>query len=121
MEQKLNELMVEICQSKCDVDEPLAESKRKVATAQEKTSLDIAKKMSSSLYQFKKSHEHQYLFNAGLSDTLDSAKAELGRLKPTATEDKLTLQEAQGLLEEGLKSLATRQKYIKITDRSEYG
>ena len=123
MEQKLDELMAEICQSKCDVDERLAESKLKVATVQEKTSLDIAKKMSSSLYQFKKkkSHEHQYLLNAGLSDTLDSAKAELGWLKPTATEDKLTLQAAQGLLDEGLKSLATRQKYIKITDRSEYG
>ena len=78
--------------------------------------------MSSSSYQFKKkSHEHQYLFNAGLSDILDSTKAELGRLKPTATEDKLTLQAAQGLLDEGLKSLATRQKYIKITDRSKYG
>ena len=77
--------------------------------------------MRSSLYQFKKSHEHQYLFNAGLSDTLDSAKAKLGQLKPTETEDKSILQTAQSLLNEGLKSLATRQKYIKISNRSEYG
>ena len=121
MEQKLDELMAEIRQSKRDVDERLAELKREVATAQEKTSLDLVKKMNSSSYQFKKSHEHQYLFNAGLSDTLDSTKTELGRLKPTATEDKSTLQTAQRLIDEGLKSLATRQKYIKIADRSEYG
>ena len=43
MEQKLDELMVEIHQSKHDVDERLAELKREVATAQEKTSLDLAK------------------------------------------------------------------------------
>ena len=109
--------MAEIRQSKRNVDERLAELKREVATAQEKTSLDLAKKMNSSSYQFKKkSHEHQYLFNAGLSDTLDSAKTELGRLKPTSTEDKSSLQTAQGLIDEGLKSLATRQKYIKIAD-----
>ena len=36
-------------------------------------------------------------------------------------EDKSTLQAAQGLIDEGLKSLVTRQKYIKIADRSEYG
>ena len=109
MEQNLDELMAEICQLKCDVDERLAELKREVATAQEETSLDLAKRMSSSSYQFKKkSHEHQYLFNTGLSDTLDSAKTELGQLKPTATEDKSTLQTAQGLIDEGLKSLATR-------------
>ena len=76
--------------------------------------------MSSSLYQFKKSHKQQYLFNAGLLDTLISAKTELGWLKPTATEDKLMLQITQGLIDEGLKSLTTRQKYIKIADWSEY-
>ena len=93
-----------------------------MATAQEKTSPDLAKKMNSSSYQFKKkSHEHQYLFNAGLLDTLDSTKTELRRLKPTSMEDKSMLQTAQGLIDEGLKSLATRQKYIKIADRSEYG
>ena len=114
--------MAEICQSKHDVDERLAKLKLKVATVQEKTSLDLAKKMSSSSYQFKKkNHEHQYLFNAGLSDTLDSTKMELGRLKSTVTKDKSTLQTTQGLIDEGLKLLATRQKYIKITDQSEYG
>ena len=113
--------MAEIHQSKRDVDEQLAEVKYEVAMTQEKTCLDLVRKMNSSSYQFKKkSHEHQYLFNTGLSDTLDSAKTELGRLKPTSTEDKSTLQTAQGLIDEGLKSLATRQKYIKIADRSEY-
>ena len=59
MEQKLDELMAEIHQSKHDVNKWPAELKCKVATAQEKTSLDLAKKMISSLYQFKKkSYEH---------------------------------------------------------------
>ena len=79
-------------------------------------------KDSSSSYQFKKkSHKHQYNFNSGLADTLDSTKADLGWLKLTTVEDKATLQAAQGLLDIGLKSLATRQKYIKISDWSEYG
>ena len=37
------------------------------------------------------------------------------------TEDKSMLQTAQGLLDKGLKSLATRQTYIMIADRSKYG
>lgn len=53
-EQKLNELMAEFHQSKCDVDEQLAESKRKVTMAQDKTFLDLARKISNLLYQFKK-------------------------------------------------------------------
>ena len=78
MEEKLDTLMAEICQSKREVDEKLAKLKCEVTMAQEKTSLDLAKKISGSLYQFKKkSHEHQYQFNSGLSDTLDSVKAEL--------------------------------------------
>ena len=122
MEQKLDTLMEEVRQSKRKVDKKIAELKREVSTAQEKTFLDITKKMSSSSYQFKKkSHEHQYHFNSGLESTLDSVKAELGRKNLTAAEDKSTLRAAQGLLDEGLKSLMTRQKYIKIADQSEFG
>ena len=80
MEQILNELMAEFHQSKRDVDERLAKLKHKVAMTQEKTSLDLARKISSSLYQFKKIHKHQNLYNTGLADTLDSAKAKLGQL-----------------------------------------
>ena len=80
MEQKLSELMAEFHQSKYDIDKRLAESKYKVATTQEKTSLDLSRKISSSLYQFKKIHKHQNLYNTGLADTLDSTKAELGWL-----------------------------------------
>ena len=52
---------------------------------------------------------------------MGSTKAELGWLKPATQEDRTTLQMAQGLLDEGLKTLLTRQKFIKIADRSEYG
>ena len=45
MEEKFNTSMAEICQSKCEVDEKLAELKCEVATLQEKTSLDLAKKL----------------------------------------------------------------------------
>ena len=100
MEQKLEDLMAEILPSKLEVDKQLAKLKHEMATAQGKTSLNLARKMSSSLYQFKtKSHEHHYHFNTGLSDTLDSAKAELGQLKPTTMENKSTLQIVQGLLD----------------------
>ena len=92
--------MAEILPSKSEFDKQLAKLKHKMATAKGKTTLNLTRKMSSSLYQFKtKSHEHQYHFNTGLSDTLDSAKAELRQLKPTTMENKSTLQTAQGLLD----------------------
>jgi len=83
-EDKFNKLMAEIQKSRSDVEEKLAaavaEMKRKVSTAQERTSQDLTRRMASSSYQFKKGHEHQLLFNTELKGTLSSAKVELARV-----------------------------------------
>ena len=57
MEGKLDDLVARICQSKCEFNKKLAKLKYKVTMAQKKTPLDLARKMNSLSYQFKKSHE----------------------------------------------------------------
>jgi len=83
-EDKFDKLMAEIQKFRSDVEEKLAATvakmKRQVSTAQEGTSQDLTQKMASSSYQFKKGHEHQFLFNTELTDTLSSAKMELVRV-----------------------------------------
>ena len=68
MEQEnFEKLMAEIQKSKTDVEKHLAATvadlKREVSTVQEKTSLDISRRIACFSYQFKKSHEHQYMFS----------------------------------------------------------
>ena len=124
MEQEnFNKLMAEIQKSRSDVEDKLAptvsELKREVSTAQEKTLMDLMRRKASSSYQSKKKgHEHQFMFNAELRDTLSSVKTELDRVD---AEDQASLRRAQAQLDEGLKALAARQKFIKIADRSEFG
>ena len=125
-EDKFEKLMAEIRQSKSDVEQQLASTvadlKREVASAQEKTSSNITKRMASSTYQFKKkSHEHQFHFNTELQGTFASVKTELDRLDPATPQDQSTILRTRNQLDEGLKALATRQKFIKIADQSEFG
>ena len=123
MEQdKFDKLMVEIQNSRSGVEEKLAatvaEMKREVSTAQEKTSLGLTRRMASSSYQFKKKeHEHQFMFNTELKDMLSSAKTELARVD---AEDQAVLQRVQAQLDEGLRALVTWKKFIKIADKSEF-
>ena len=42
-------------------------------------------------------------------------------MKSSAPEERESLKKVESSLEEGLKQLATRQKHIKITDRSDFG
>jgi len=125
-QENFDKLMAEIRQSRNDVESKLASTvadlKREVTTAQEKTSLDFAQKMASSSQQFrKKSHEHQFTFNTELQGTFTSVKMELDKVDATTEEDRASLRRAQLQLDEGLKALATRQKFIKIEDCSKFG
>ena len=127
MEQEnFNKLIAEICQSRDDMESKLASTvahlKNEVTTAQEKTSLDFAWKMASSSQKFrKKSHEHQFTFDTTLQSTFTSVKMELDRVGTNTEEGQASLWRARLQLDEGLKALATGQKFIKIADRSEFG
>ena len=62
----------------------------------------------------KKSHEKQFQFNATVMDKMEEATAALQQTPPA-------VEKAKTSLEEGMTSLKTRQKHIRIADRSEYG
>jgi len=117
--------MAEIQKSKTDMEKHfaamVADLKHKVSTAQEKTSLDISWQIACSSYQFKKkSHEHQYMFNAELKDAFLAVKMELDRVDATTLEDQALIKKVKLQLDEGLKALATRQKFIKIANCLEF-
>ena len=62
----------------------------------------------------KKSHEKQIIFNSAVEDKLDLCASALEESPPA-------VEKAKEMIREGKKLIATRQKLIKIADRSEYG
>ena len=90
--------------------------------AQQKTTDDVARKISSTNYQVKKKgHEHQYRFNCGVEEAISSAQVDLIKIKPLDPSERTALKETEAKLDKGRKALATRQKHIKIADRSDNG
>ena len=62
---RYQELLEAICDSKRDVQQKIAELKKDVTVMQEKSSQELASKISKSTYQFrKKGNEIQFNFNA---------------------------------------------------------
>ena len=124
MEEKFDALLAEfrrfqdeVCQFRREVEDKLdtsvAEFKHEVNQAQERTNQEVARKIGNSMYQFKKKgHEHQYRFNCEVVEAISSAQADLSKLKPENTVQKTALDSAGTKLEQGMKALATRQKYI---------
>ena len=126
MEEKLEQFMTEIRQSRYEVEEKfaalIAELKHEVNSVQQKTSQDLAKKIVNSNYQFKrKGNEYQYNFNCTMEEAMSSAREELAKIKPADPDERAALKKADTKLDEGIKSLIERQKHIKVADRSEFG
>ena len=101
------------------LESAIVEVKREVNVAQEKTLQDVTRKIGNTTYQ--KGHEHQYKFNCGVEEAISSTRTELMKMKPSTPEDKEALKKVETSLEDGMKQLATRQKHIKIADRSDHG
>jgi len=75
--------------------------------------------MASLTYQFKKKgYEYQFHFNAELQGAFALVKTELD---PATPQDQSTILRARNHLDESLKALATRKKFIKIADLYEFG
>ena len=124
MEAKLDEMMAEFRENKKELEgkitSSLNEFKREMSAAQEKTVQQFSKRIGSSTYEFRrKGNKHQFNFNCGIEDAIDTAKSELTRIKPVDPEAKEAVKKAELSLDEGTKALATRQKHIKIADRSD--
>ena len=109
-------------QSRQEFEKKLADLQKEVTSAQEKTSKELAQKITKSSYQFqKKGHEKQFSFNSGIEESITAARSELAKLTPSGEKEQEALKKASASLDEGAKALATRQKHIQLADRSEYG
>ena len=62
----------------------------------------------------KKTHEKQYFFNEEVSSKMEAAASSLSQTPPA-------VEKAKTQLEEGLKFVCERQKWIRMADRSEHG
>ena len=101
----------------------ISKLQQEVTVGQEATSQEVVKGISKRSYQFqKKGNEAQFMFNVAVDEHIESAKKELTKILPSSEGDqKLAITKAMAELEEGTKSIAVRQKHIKIADRSELG
>ena len=90
---------------------------------QEAASQEVIKRIDKCSYQSqKKGNKTQSLFNATVDEHVDAARKELAKLIPGSTEEKqVTIKKAVLELNKGSKAIATRQKHIRIADRSELG
>ena len=129
VEEKIDLLMQKLSQNQQEMDAKLtsaiAEVKREVTSAQlaqERTAQELSRKISGPAYQFrKKGNEMQFKFNQEVEESIASAKKELEKMAPSDTGERATLSRATELLEEGASALKTRQKHIKVADRSRFG
>ena len=109
--------MDEIKQSRGEVKE----LKRRVSAVHERTTCELAQKITKSSYQFKKkANEIQFNFNSGVEESIVAVKKELEKIEATGEQEE-PVKKAATLLDEGLKALERRQKHIKVADRSEFG
>ena len=128
-DEKFKQLMDELRQSRDEArqsrqefEKKLIDLKKEVTSTQEKTSKELAQKITKSSYQFqRKGHEKQFNFNAEVEESIAAARSELAKMTPAGENEKEALKKATASLDEGAKALATRQKHIQLADRSEYG
>ena len=131
MEQKIDKLLQSIDtlknaqrQSQQDITAKLDRLEHDVATGQEETLQLVAKKLKRdpAEYQFRrKGNEKQFAFNETVNNSIQSAASLLEKVKPATPQDTAALKSAKELLQQGTKTIAERQKHIRLADRSDYG
>ena len=110
MEDKLDAMMAEFRDTKKEQEQKFSSSlnefKREMNVTQEKTVRQFSKRIGLSTYEFRrKGNEHQFNFNCGIEDAIDSAKSKLTRIKPADEETKEAVKRAEMSLDEGMKAL----------------
>ena len=89
-------LMDELKQSR----EEMKDLKREVSAVHERTTRELAQKITKSSYQFKKkAHEIQFTFNSGIEESIDTAKKELSKIASNDEQDKEAVKKAEMLLD----------------------
>ena len=104
------------------ITDSVAEMKRDVAEVQRSASQEVVAHLNKSSYQFrKKGNEVQFQFNSTVEESMNAARKEIKKVQPATTEEKEAVKKATIHLDEGIRAIETRQKHIKVADRSEYG
>ena len=123
---KFEKLMAELLTTRREMDAKLtssiAEVKREVSSAQERTAKDLQRKLNRP-YRFRsKGIEMQHSFNLEVEDSISSERQELERMVASVNaEERSTLEKVAEHLEEDASALKTRQKLIKVADRYDFG
>ena len=101
--------------SKRELDEKLKKLEHDVASGQEDATERAVKRAKRERpYEFrKKGHQEQYLFNAEVTDRVETAAKKLQKLAPTGEKEKKIVEEALDELKEGVSTIAERQKHIR--------
>ena len=91
-----------------------------MTAGQESSEEEVVSKLKQRAYSFRrKGHEARFNFNSTVEEHMQAAKQELKKLTPTEAKDQEAARKVTLHLDEGLKTIAARQKHIKIADRSE--
>ena len=126
-EEKLDSVLKSLEQENADGQKDLRRRLEKLekdmSSGQEEATQRVVKRLKEdrTLVFKKKGNEKQFLFNDNVKDQIDSAGKHLDLLEPSSEAQTVALQKAKDELEKGLSLLASRQKRIKLADRSEYG
>ena len=100
VEEKLDTMMAEFRDTKRELEQKFSSSlnefKQEINAAREKTVQQFSKKIGSFTYEFwRKGNEHQFNFNCGIEDAIDSAKSELSMIKATNSDTKEAVKRAE--------------------------
>lgn len=112
-------ILDEIRQSEKRMERRLKQLESDVQRSQEEAVEKAAKKArrDRSFTFRRKAHREQFEFNERVAECLEKATDEVAKRPVDAT----SLDKAKAALDQGLELLASRQKLIKIADRSEFG
>lgn len=115
----LNTVLEEIRRSEIRMERRLRQLEADVHRGQEEAVEKAAKRArrDKPIMFRRKAHREQFDFNERVTECLETAAEEIAK-KPAET---TSLNRAKAALEQGLELLASRQKLIKIADRSELG
>ena len=129
MEAKLDELLKSVQslsdeqkQSQTVMKQRLDQLEKDVSAKNEETTERVVKRLKRArTHEFKrKGNEKQFEFNEEVKDRMETASAHLAKL-PKETQEIPGLKSAAEELSEGIQALHTRQKLIRLADRSDLG
>ena len=118
----MHELLERLTQAQETTQRQLADLQRAVTDAQAEATKTVVQKLDEERgYQFKKKgNEKQFRFNQTVSSHIDTAREALAKVGTMPASTAKHLEVVREELDKGAKQIATRQKKIRMADRSEF-